>query len=162
MWWALQTNSRARVLGSCGCERKKDESTNLRYNAQVQFATFFRARMAAESSEDYFEDQPLLILQMFLFSVCEEYYWRFLYCERGWLTGRVFSTLPRFPKGTKNHHCTTRVMVEASPHVPLYFLVESTQRVHGVRLILFSARTNKRHHHHSVFKRESVVYWYSI
>jgi hypothetical protein len=66
--------------------------------------------MAAEASEDYFEDQPLLILQMFLFSVCEEYYGRFLYCERGWLTGRVFSTLPRFPKGTKNHHCTTRTV----------------------------------------------------
>ena len=60
---------------------------------------------------------------------------------------------------TKNHHCTTRVMVAASSHVPLYSLVhgeypkgiwrkaifflypnegvypnESTQRSHGVRL----------------------------
>ena len=34
--------------------------------------------------------------------------------HRGWLTGRAFSTLPRLPKGTKNHHCTTRIMVKAS------------------------------------------------
>jgi hypothetical protein len=37
--------------------------------------------------------------------------------------------------------------VAASSHVPLYSLVESTQRVYGVRLIFVSARTNKRHHH---------------
>ncbi len=32
--------------------------------------------------------------------------------------------------------------------MPLYSVVESTQRVYGVRLICVSARTNKRHHHH--------------
>jgi hypothetical protein len=39
-------------------------------------------------------------------------------------------------------------MVEASSHVPLFSLVESTQRVYGVRIFFVSARTNKRHHHH--------------
>ena len=39
-------------------------------------------------------------------------------------------------------------MVAASSHVPLYSLVESTQRVYGVRLSFVSARTIKRHHHH--------------
>jgi hypothetical protein len=47
----------------------------------------------------------------------------------------------------KNHHCDTRVIVAPSSHVPLYSLVESTQRVYGVRLFFVSARTNKRHHH---------------
>ena len=50
----------------------------------------------------------------------------------------MFRTLPRLPKGTKNHHCTTRVMVEASSHVPLYSLVESTQRVYGLRLFFYT------------------------
>jgi hypothetical protein len=36
-------------------------------------------------------------------------------------------------------------------YVPLYSLVESTQRVYGVRLFFVSARTNKRHHHHRFF-----------
>jgi hypothetical protein len=62
----------------------------------------------------------------------------------------VFRTLPCLPKGTKNHHCTTRVMVEASSHVPLYSLVESTQRVYDLRLFFVSARTNKAHHHNHV------------
>jgi hypothetical protein len=44
----------------------------------------------------------------------------------------------------KNHNCTLS-------HVPLYSLVESTQRVYGVRLFFVSARTNKRHHHHQRF-----------
>ena len=39
------------------------------------------------------------------------------------------------------------VMVEASSHVPLYSLVESTLLVYGARLFFVSARTNKRHHH---------------
>jgi hypothetical protein len=39
-------------------------------------------------------------------------------------------------------------MVAASSHVPLYSLVESTQRIYGFRLFVVSARTNKRHHHH--------------
>ncbi len=56
--------------------------------------------------------------------------------------------MQRLPKGTKNHHCTTRVMVEASSHLPLYSLVESTQRVYVVRIFFVFARTNKRHHHH--------------
>ncbi len=47
------------------------------------------------------------------------------------LTGRGCRTLPRLPKGTKNHHCTIRVMVEASSHVTLYSVVESTQRVYA-------------------------------
>jgi len=34
-----------------------------------------------------------------------------------------------------------------SSHVPLYSVVESTQRVYGLRLIFVSERTNKRHHH---------------
>jgi hypothetical protein len=34
--------------------------------------------------------------------------------------------------------------------VPLYSVVESTQRVYGLRLIVVSARTNKRHHHHPI------------
>jgi hypothetical protein len=34
-------------------------------------------------------------------------------------------------------------MVEASSHVPLYPLVESTQMVYGVSLFFVSARTNK-------------------
>ena len=63
------------------------------------------------------------------------------------VTGRVFSTLPRLPKGTKNHHCTTRVMVAASLHMLLYSFVESTQRLYSVRLFFVSARTNKSHHH---------------
>jgi hypothetical protein len=62
----------------------------------------------------------------------------------------VFRTLPCLPKGTKNHHCTTRVMVEASSHVPLYSLVESTQRVYDLGLFFVSARTNKTHHHNHV------------
>jgi hypothetical protein len=37
--------------------------------------------------------------------------------------------------------------VDASSHVPLYSVVESTQRVYGLRLIFVSARTNKRNHH---------------
>ena len=37
--------------------------------------------------------------------------------------------------------------MEASSHVTLYSVVESTQRVYGVRLCFVSARTNKRHHH---------------
>jgi hypothetical protein len=41
-------------------------------------------------------------------------------------------------------------MVDASSHVPLYSVVESTQRVYGLRLIFVSARTNKRHHHNQV------------
>jgi hypothetical protein len=40
-------------------------------------------------------------------------------------------------------------MVAASSHVSLYSLVESTQRVYGIRLLFVSARTNKRHHHHA-------------
>jgi hypothetical protein len=35
-------------------------------------------------------------------------------------------------------------MVDASSHVPLYSVVESTQRVYGLRLIFVSARTNKK------------------
>ncbi len=57
-------------------------------------------------------------------------------------------TLQCLPKGTKNHHFTTRVIVEASSHVPLYSSVESTQRVYVAKLFFVSARTNKRHHHH--------------
>jgi hypothetical protein len=38
--------------------------------------------------------------------------------------------------------------VDASSQVFLYSVVESTQRVYGVRLCFVSARTNKRHHHH--------------
>jgi hypothetical protein len=38
--------------------------------------------------------------------------------------------------------------MEASSHVLLYSVVQSTQRVYGVRLCFVSARTNKRHHHH--------------
>ena len=46
----------------------------------------------------------------------------------------------------KERRATTaplRVMVEASSHVPLYSLVESTQKVYGVSLFFVSARTNK-------------------
>jgi hypothetical protein len=51
--------------------------------------------------------------------------------------------------GTQFSNLYTAVdIVEASSHVPLYSLVESTQRVYGVRLFFVSARTNKRHHHH--------------
>ncbi len=38
--------------------------------------------------------------------------------------------------------------MEASSHVPLYSVVESTQRVYDSRLIVVSERTKKRHHHH--------------
>jgi hypothetical protein len=62
-------------------------------------------------------------------------------------------TLPRLPKGTKNHHCTNRVMVDASSHVPLYSVVESTLRVYVRRIIVVSERTNKSHHH-----QDSVIF----
>ena len=53
-----------------------------------------------------------------------------------------------YQKGRRSTTAPLWVMVAASSHMPLYSLVESTQRVYGVRLFFVSARTNKRHHHH--------------
>ena len=81
--------------------------------------------------------------------IAEKVLWKKL--SKGWtacLRGGNEMRVERLPKGTKNHHCTSRVMVAASSHVPLYSLVESTQSVYGIRLFFVSARTNKRHHHH--------------
>ena len=50
------------------------------------------------------------------------------------------------PEGLR--HCSSRVMVDASSHVPLYSVVESTQRVYGRRQIIVSERTSKNHNHH--------------
>jgi hypothetical protein len=44
-------------------------------------------------------------------------------------------------------------MAAASSHMHLCSMVESTQRVYGVKLFFVSARTNKRHHHHHVAQR---------
>jgi hypothetical protein len=74
---------------------------------------------------------------------------RILACNRARSMEKwVLSAASRQTEEIKKYHGTIRNMIVASSNVRSLSPKEDTQRVYSVGLILASARTNKRHHHH--------------